>query len=344
MTQNNISEMRILGDDLALRWKDIFVQVSSDLGFVPDWNRLRKSEWWKTGKIGAVSCHGVMNVDGQPKRAVLKIQGTKTMTSEVEMIKAFEFQNKSSTIRPPKIYGSFPWDDEKQFEVLVMEEVNAECVITRHPAPNRQLSKYFNLYSEYRKNCRSTPWVKKPDEWSFRRMLFKVWMPAVEKQSQSDVLKNESDLKLVEKGIRIIESSLTVEDLEFVHGHFQPGDLLVVSDKEVVLFSNLAWSWRVPFYDAVFGYHWWMLGMEHAKNLTTDLLEQERRRWLEKIFNLSEIKGNKRNIRLVKLALLERAIPALMVDRYMMNPEEPSYEIITESARKELKRLVQELL
>ena len=84
--------------------------------------------------------------------------------------------------------------------------------------------------------------------------------------------------------------------------------------------------------------------MEHAKNLTTDLLEQERRRWLEKIFNLSEIKGNKRNIRLVKLALLERAIPALMVDRYMMNPEEPSYEIITESARKELKRLVQELL
>lgn len=144
------------------------------------------------------------------------------------------------------------------------------------------------------------------------------------------------------KAIDLIKSKLSVKDLEFVHGHIAVDDFRIGSKSEVVLKSNLFWGWRVPFYDIAFGYHWWMLGMEHARNLDSDLLEKERKRWLDKIYNLTEMKGNQRNQKLVTLALLERAVPALMVDRFMMNQTKPSAEIITKGARKELKRLLKE--
>ena len=162
------------------------------------------------------------------------------------------------------------------------------------------------------------------------------WMKATEGQRESDSLKEKGDEDLAEEGIQIIENNLTVQDLEFMHGHFQPGDLIVTESDRVVLFSNLLWSWRIPFYDAVFGYHWWMLGMEHAEKFSEELLEKERKRWLDKIYQLGDEQP-------IKLALLERAIPALMVDRYLMDQSKPSARIITQAARRELKNLVKEL-
>jgi len=46
--------------------------------------------------------------------------------------------------------------------------------------------------------------------------------------------------------IELVESNIDVGDLEFVHGHFDLGDLIRTKAGQVVLFSNLFWSWRVP--------------------------------------------------------------------------------------------------
>lgn len=342
LPQSDISEMRLLGLDLGPRWQEVLEEVVSKTGFFPDRELLRKSEWWRTGKIGAVHCPGFIEQGDERVRAVLKIQGTKPATSEAVMIKAFDEQDKSKIIRPPKIFLHLPWDKEKQYEAVLMEEVQGRPVITRHPATGEELDKFFEFYIEYRTNCRSKPWVAKPGEWSYREQV-RRWRAATEKQYQADNLKELEDEELAEKGIEIIEKNLSSANLEFVHGHFQPGDLILTNDGSVVLFSNLFWSWRIPFYDAVFGYHWWMLGMEHAQELTPELLEKERQRWLEKIYALPQVKSDSKNKRLVTLALLERAVPALMVDRFMLDADKPAAVIITEGTRRELKRLIKEL-
>lgn len=340
--QSDVTEMRTQGIDLGPRWQSILEEIVSKTGFSPDRELLRKSEWWKTGKIGAVHCPGFIDEGGEKLRTVLKIQGTKPPTSEAIMIEAFQRQNRSKLIRSPKVFVYLSWDEEKQYEAIIMEEVCGKPVMTHHPATDNELDTFFDLYEEYRGNCRGKPWVVRPESWSYKEQV-KRWRAAVEHQAKDDPLRLSEDEDLAEQGIRIIEKNLSASDLEFVHGHFQPGDLIPDGKDRVVLFSNLFWSWRIPFYDAVFGYHWWMLGMEHADNLATEILGKERRRWVDKIFNLSEIKENSKNILLVNLALLERAVPALMVDRYMLDFTNPQTSLITENTRKELKRLIEEL-
>ncbi len=345
LEQNDISAMRHLGIDLAPRWEEILGEIAQEVNFHPDWLLVSQGKWWKTGKVGAVNCQGTIDIDkdGQQRPAVLKIQGTKPATSEVSMISSFEAQNNSNLIRPPHVYAQIPWNENKQFEAFVMEHAEGNYIIVNHPATDSELDQFFMLYTDYKQNCLQKPWVEKPIDWSYRKQVGR-WLEAVEEQRKEDQFGEPGDMELAEQAINIIEKNLSLGDLEFMHGHFQPGDLVgPQKDGKYVLFSNLFWSWRVPFYDLVFSYHWWMLGMEHAENLSADLLEKERKKWLTKMFSQEAVKNRSDGERLLKLAMLERAVPALMVDRYMMDPNKPSYEIITKATRRELQRLIVEL-
>lgn len=340
--QNNISTLRKAGIDLGPRWREVLKHVVESSSFSPDIESARKIQWWNTGKVGSVSCLGKYLVGGKEVQAVLKIQGSKPRTSEVKMIKEFHSQNKSKIIRAPVVYKEFLWDEDTKFEAFILEKLVANYSIVSHPATDFELNRFFELYEEYRVNCRSIPWLAKQTGYSYQKNI-NDWLGAVKDDREKDKYFDPNDSKLMAKAVYLVEKNLSAKDLEFAHGHLAADDFRIVSKTEVVLKSNLFWSWRVPFYDAVFGYHWWMLGMEHATGLTSEILDKERDRWLTKIYNLSEVRGNARNERLVVLALLERAVPALMVDRFMMDQTKPSAEIVAKSARKELKRLIKGL-
>jgi hypothetical protein len=252
--QNDVSRMRTLGLDLKNRKEEVLQEIIRLTSFIPDKNQLRQSEWSTTGKVGAIHLPGTL----AGKRTVLKIQGTKPRVSESFMIDSFAKQNKSEIIRPPKIYKHLDWDEKKQYEALFLEEVEGPYVIDGHPAKEEELNEFFSLYEEYRKNCFTTPWVERPQPFSYKDVL-SHWREAVKHNFEVDKLKEQDDEELFEKGASIIEENLSVENSEFMHGHFQPGDLIKTQSGEIVLFSNLFWSWRNPFYDAIFAYHWWLL-------------------------------------------------------------------------------------
>jgi hypothetical protein len=342
-SQNDIAAMRTLGIDLAPRWKGILGRISADLNFQPNWELVSQGVWWKTGKVGAVNCTGKITQKEKETPAVLKIQGTRPATSEFDMIESFKKQNKSKMIRPPHLYAHIPWNKKYQFEAIVMEQAEGTYSIVNHPATNSELDRFFSLFADYKENCLGIPWVKRPPKTSYKETL-KKWLSAIVRQARTDEYSDPRDTILAERGAEIIDLYNQPENLEFVHGHFQPGDLVgPQSDGKHILFSNLFWSWRIPLYDLVFGYHWWMLGMEHSKNLTEEKLEKERKRWLDRMFSQKAVKTRPDGEKTLKLAMLERAIPALMVDRYMMDPTKPAYEIITKATRRELKRLILEL-
>lgn len=341
--QNSIVDMMNQGKDLASRYKKILGRISHEHNFIPDETMLSKSQLWeRPGKVGAIHFAGIITTESEKRRAVLKIQGVKPSISEADNIEEFQKQNKSNIIRPPLIYVHIPWVDEEQFEAFIMEEVDGKPVIVNHPASDEELNSFFKLYEEYRAKCFSKSWLKKPESYRYKEN-FDKWIAATDFAREKDRFKGRQDMKLAAEGVEILESQIKLADLEFMHGHFQPGDLIVIQSDQVVLFSNLLWGWRIPLYDAVFAYHWWMLGMEHAEDFSESLLEKERRRWLDKIYSLSTVKSRPDGERYLKLALLERAIPALMVDRYLMDQIKPSAEIVAKAARRELRNLVAEL-
>lgn len=334
LSQNDVTAMRELGVDLAPRWEEILGDLIAETNFQPIWEAVRQSEWWRTGKVGAVSIDGLFG----SQDAVLKIQGTRPNTSEVDMVKAFSDQNKSDIIRASRIYFYREWNDESQYEAAIYEKVNGKPVIEKHPANDDELDNYWQLYVEYKQNCITQPWITKPEDWSYSEQVER-WLKATENLRAKDPYIKESDWELMKRAIEIIEKNLKVSDLEFMHGHFQPGDLIVVSEEEVVICSNLFWSWRIPHYDKVFGYHWWLLGMEHVSDFKESKYVKERDRWLKKIYSLPDVS----NEHLLKLAFLERAVPALMVDRLMMGVNDEVTRLITEYKRQELRELINEL-
>lgn len=79
--QNRISHLFLNGSDLQLREKEVLEDASKRLNFISI-KLIDRSHWWSSKEIGAFRYEG--NFKG--KKAVLKIQGVKPITSEIYMI------------------------------------------------------------------------------------------------------------------------------------------------------------------------------------------------------------------------------------------------------------------
>lgn len=343
---NNISAMRTQGQDLAPRWRRLLGEIIKQTGFEPKTDEVyRTSTWWRSGKIGAVTVQGQIKFKGHTKPAVLKIQGTKPNISEVEQITKFQAQNNSQIIRPPLIYSHLSWDESRQFEAIVFERVEGRKIIASKPTTQSDLSRFFQLYQEYRQNCLSQPWLEKPNHYSYHKQLTQ-WQEAVKPQADKNEINLSEDQNLVDQAIAVLDKRLTLEQMTFQHGHISTKDLVETEKGQVIILSNLFWGWRHPGYDAVFAYHWHMLGMEYVKDLNLEMLETERDRWLKRIYSLGKEVESDIYRSQINLALLERTLAALLVDRYMLaaDPSKPflakNEPIIVEFLRGELRRLV----
>lgn len=328
---NHISEKFLEGSDLREREKEVLVDACNKLGFTPT-ELLSRSAWWGSKEIGAF--HYLGTYEGKP--AVIKIQGIKPDRSEADMIKAFEKANKSKIIRPPHLYGHLLWDDQSRFEALVLEHVVSSNVVGI-PATTEQLDKFFSLYKEYKENCVQSPWVEKPKRGPEAiRVSFEKWRQISFKQYPTHPLRKDEDAALIDQAVDAVVKGYRGVEPTFQHGHFSFRDLFVVGD-EVVILSNLYWSWRSPFYDGVFGYHWYMYSLE---NMTIEQVEEQRTLWLERIYGLA---SSGEDTRLIKLALLERAAAGLNLDALVMDPKKETAKHLVEETREQIKSLMKDL-
>jgi hypothetical protein len=134
----------------------------------------------------------------------------------------------------------------------------------------------------------------------------------------------------------VLQNSYQNVPLEFVHGHISAFDFLRVGNEAVVL-SNLLWSWRPPFYDAVFAYHWYFFNWGNDGNPTPADVEHWRKVWLSKL----EAYAGPGQMHLLELALLERAAAGLLLDALIVNPEKPIAAYLVSECRKTLTALLE---
>jgi|GEM_PF-2756919 len=332
-TQNEMSEGIFSGVNLKQRIPQIVEEISKKTGFKPD-QILSESSWWNesTG-VGAFHFNGKY----KGKDVVLKVQGVKPETSEIKMIEGFSDQNTSKVIRPPHLYYTLPWNDEKQYEAYILENVGLTTVVGL-PTNEKQVAEFFSLFQEYREKCRNKPWLKKPAKniSDLVDMRFKKWSEASIKVFPTHPLRLDGDKKIINKAVEILKSGYKDIDWEFQHGHFSARDLFKVKGGVIVL-SNLYWSWRTPYYDLIFGYHWFMYDLAEVKNISPQKIEDQRKVWLDQIDKLGKDK------KLLKLALLERAAAGLNLDALSVNTISPVAEHLVKQTRKITNELIQEL-
>lgn len=333
--QNKISHLFLLGSDLRDRDKEVLEDASKRLNFIP-LKLIDRSSWWGSKEIGSFRYLGKF----KGKKAVLKIQGVRPVTSEIYMIKAFSKANRSKILRPPLLYSCLSWDNEKRYEALVLEFISGKRVINS-PTNNDEIEEFFNLRQEYKKNCVVNPWINKPN-FSLSEEIrnnFDKWRQASFRLYPTHPLRKDLDLKLIDKAVRILMQNYKGVESEFQHGHFGASDLYKISNNEVIILSNLYWSWKPPFYDAVFGYHWFVYSLANLKNATPKLIEEQKTLWVNRILR-SHLKGAK--LKLLSLAFLERAAAGLNLDALSVDPKSPISEYLIQTTRNEIGRLIRD--
>lgn len=331
--QNKISHLFLEGSDLADREKEVLEDASRRFSFIPK-KLLDRSSWWTSKEIGAFRYEGKY----KGKRAVLKIQGVKPKTSEIYMIQAFSKANKSKILRHPLLYSFLPWDDKKRYEALVLEFVDGKRIVNS-PTNNKELEEFFNLRKEYKKNCVINPWIDKPSESLSDeiKINFKKWREASFKLYPTHPFREKTDRKLIDEAVDLLVQDYKGIASEFQHGHFSTGDLYKISENEVIVLSNLYWSWKPPFYDAIFGYHWFIYHLAKLPNATPELVKQQRNLWLSTINSLAKTDSDKK---LLNLALLERSAAGLNLDALSVDLKSPIAEYLVQATRDEVKRLI----
>jgi hypothetical protein len=327
--QNDIAGAFDSNNDLKARETEVLARVAEETGFVPE-RLLSRSSWWDSKAIGAFHYLGVHQ--GRP--AVLKVQGVRPAYSEADMIASFVKYNTSNIVRPPQVYAHVPWSDAARYEALVLEYVLGEKIVQK-PAIANEVDEFFQLYAEYRSHCRSTPWVKKPDGSISSRIIqtFAQWQGSSHEIYPSHPGRGPKDAALILRAQEALISGYEGVPLEFMHGHFSADDLYRVN-KQVVLLSNLFWSWRPPFYDAVFAYHWFGYNVaETVPGVTPGLFDEQRALWLERAYACV---STPEDLRLVRLALLERATAGLIIDAFTVHPDKDITPYVFEVTRQEI--------
>jgi len=330
--QNEVSQSYLGNFDLSGREEKIIKEVSDKTGFIPN-QIIGKSSWWGSKEIGAFHCLGKFNC----KKAVLKIQGTKLPTSEIFMIKAFKKNNKSKLIRPPHLYASLDWDNRKKYEALILEFIN-DVKIVNSPTNENELNNFFKVYKDYRNNCLKQPWLDKPKEGIPERIqiAFGKWRKASFKIYPKHPLREVKDKDLIDQAIAVLKKGYRNIEPDFIQGHFSDKDLYKV-DNQIVLLSNLYWSWRQPLYDAIFAYHWFIYHLADVKEITPEKVEDQRKLWLDKIKSLPEVRKNEK---LLNLALLERAAAGLNLDALSVDVNKPISKYLVKSTREQVLKLL----
>lgn len=319
-------------EDLLPREKNILSDIKKKTGFEVQ-KILWKSDYYGSGKIGAINYQGIY----QGKNAVLKIQGAQPQISEIEMIEAFGAQNKSQVIRPPIIYWSQFWDKNKNYEAFIMEEATGKKIIAEGTLPTEaQIERFFDLYHEYKNNCLQKPWLPKPEKTTLVvPEIEKIWEMSKKIKPKSS-FRLDSDLELARQAASVFEKLTSGVDLQFQHGHLSVNDLITEGDS-VIIFSNLFWKWRNPFFDVVFAYHWFIYSLAKINDISSTEIESQRKIWQKNIFSLAK---NKIDTTLIRAALLERAIAGLLLDSFAYIDEaSPLSEYLVESTRDQVKKL-----
>ena len=127
-----------------------------------------------------------------------------------------------------------------------------------------------------------------------------------------------------------------------MHGHFSCNDLKYerLGSKSAVLFSNLFWKWRFPYFDSVFAYHWFIYELNHVDGITPEKVEEQRQMWIDEIFKVTGADRSDEIKLLVQAAFLERAVAGVIVDSFLVDPKKPIAKYLIDSTRSEMNRLM----
>ncbi|MFA5107112.1 MAG: hypothetical protein WC497_02150 [Patescibacteria group bacterium] len=283
-------------------------EIVAATGFRPG-QEIFRGQIYDKNKVGSLIYRG----QWRNKPAVLKIQGLCPEIDEIDIIKRFNRQNKSTKVRLPRLYGGKKWNKINGYGYLLLEYIDAPKIYRPPFADTRQMRDFRALYQEYKSRCLNTPlFAQEPDERQSLRFVMKRlkhWLAVA--QSKGRV--NKTTKAMVRKFQALARRHLPGVRMKFMHGHFTYDDIYKLSANEYVLMSNLFWSYRPEYYDAAF--HLWAgIKSIRKQHITVNYVISYLEKWIAEYKKLPIVRKDAGFERKFYLMMAERCVAALLVD------------------------------
>ncbi len=310
-SSNRIVEKYFADNTFSKNVQRITREIVNDTGFVIE-KEIFRGFIYNKEKLGSVIYKGIYNA----KPAVLKIQGLRPDTDEIDIIEDFNKQNKSSKVRLPQLFAAMRYDKAKQYGYLITEFIDAPHIFQMPYANEVEKRDFCNFYQEYRNKTVNQPFVKNygnetSSQFVIRRA--KNWKKvALDRKNILKRLTIDRLVSMLEIYNEIMQSELTISKMVFCHGHLTANDIFKQQDKYILL-SNLYWSYRPELYDLVFGLHWCIENIQD-KDVTYDKLEKFIKDWIDNFYDIPVVKLDKNGKQKLHLMLLERTFGGVLLD------------------------------
>lgn len=301
-------------NDFLERYEAVRDEVVSKTGFVIE-RELFRGMIYDSDKLGSVIYKGLF--EDQP--AVLKLQGLKPETDEIDIVVKFDEQNTSKRIRLPKLYDSKHWDEKTKYGYQITEFISAPHIFEMPFATDEQIKLFCEFYEEYRKNCLNNAFVMRAEdenragEFVLRRV--DIWKRiALAKENLEKRLPQEKIDDLTQRFEQLMINELADVYMVFCHGHLTAKDILY--DEETgrfILLSNLYWSYRPEFYDLVFGLHWSLESIS-GPDFSYQKYVEYIKKWFHYFYEIPVVEKDNDAKRKIHLMMLERTMGGILLD------------------------------
>lgn len=305
---NKITDRYFDQPNLAADEKRILDAITTATHFQPE-KEIFRGQIYDANKVGSLIYRGTW--DGKP--TVLKIQGLRPDIDEIDIIERFIAQNESAMIRLPTLYAGSKWNESDGYGYLLLEYVDAPRIYEPPFADAEQQKTFCAFYQEYKSKCLRVPlFEKEANEYSslvFTTQRVSHWA----KIAQSKKHLSSENVKSLETFLQLAGRHLPSIHMEFMHGHLTYDDIFKVPNGDYVLMSNLFWSYRPEYYDAVF--HLWA-GIKSIRDahVTAEQVILYLESWKKNYQALDDIANDKDFERKFNMMFAERCIGALLVD------------------------------
>ena len=301
-------------NDFLERYDTVRDEVVKTTGFIIE-KELFRGMIYDSDKLGSVIYKGLF----ENKPAVLKIQGLKPETDEIDIVVKFNEQNMSKKVRLPEIYDSKQWDEETRYGYQITEYISAPHIFEMPFATDQQMRLFCEFYEEYRENCLNRAFVpRSEDENRAGKFVLKridMWKRiARAKQNLEKRLLQQKIDDLTQRFEQIITAELANTNMVFCHGHLTAKDIHYEKETgQFILLSNLYWSYRPEFYDLVFGLHWDLESISDS-NFSYQKYVEYVKKWLHYFHEIPVVRKDSDAKRKIHLMMLERTMGGILLD------------------------------
>ena len=257
------------------------------------------------------------------KPAVLKIQGLRLESSEVEIIKRFEQQNKSRIIHAPTIYQSEEWNAKRGYGFFIMEFVNAPHIYSLPFATSAQMKDFSRFYQEYKTKAITKPWIKLETSNIYSNAQLNDASPlsavinAVEKWRKNAEAKGrlrfEDYAPYLIRFYPIAARYVPVMKIEFMHRELTQQHIFKLDDGTYKLFSNILWGYRLQWSDLAYNI-WFNLLNIKGNSYTADEVIDYTEKWVNIYKMMPIVKRDENFEQKMNFLLTERAIGIIVGD------------------------------